>query len=153
MSKINAGIKIRSGQTAPEHLPQLRRWFQAEWGKIDPFEGNHPGVVVPLPLLAIGHNEELQGGLAFSTFDLPEPSQTRVWINAVYVHPQFRGQQIASALILLAENSARQLDIRALFVLTQIPALYENLGWQLAERTGADCVLTKNLASGANLGG
>lgn len=153
MTKSRARTKIRSGARVANHLPQLREWFLAEWGKIDPFEGNHPEVTVPEPLLAFGSEEQLQGGLVFSTFDLPDPGKTRVWINAVYVAPEYRGQNIASALISLAENSARQIHIDSLFVFTNIPRLYENLGWRLVERNGADCVLTKNLLSSASLSG
>ncbi len=148
---MRTGTKIRSGEQVAEHLPQLREWFLAQWGKIDPFEGNHPGIVVPDPLLAFNTDNQLQGGLVFSTFDSPKSDQVGVWINAVYVDPQYRGQRIGSALIALAENSARQQRIETLFVYTQIPALYSNLGWQLIEQTNADCVLTKELISSAVL--
>jgi len=142
---------IKTGNQAADHLPQLRAWFVAEWGKIDSFAGNHPEIKVPEPLLAFGKDEQLQGGLVFSTFKSPNSDEIGVWINAVYVDPQYRGENIASALISLAENSARQQRIETLLVFTQFEALYQNLDWHLVERTGADCVLTKELSSSANL--
>jgi len=147
-----AMTKIRTGEQVAEHLPQLRDWYEAQWGKIDSFAGNHPEIEVPEPLLAFGADAQLQGGLVFSTFQSPHSDQVEVWINAVFVDPLYRGQHIGSALISLAENSARQQRIDSLFVFTQIPSLYTNLGWQLVEQTNADCVLSKKLAGSATLG-
>ena len=142
-------MNITSAEHAPQHLSRLRQWYLAEWGRIDSFAGNHPGIAIPAPLLALETDnnsaQQLLGGLVFSTFGWPTDADVGVWINAVYVAPEHRGKQIASALITSAEQAAIAMEIETLFVYAQIPALYQKLGWQLVEQTGDDCVLTKVL--------
>ena len=141
--------RITEAQQAPQHLATLRQWYTNEWGKDYSFAVNHPGYIVPEPLLALDEGNELLGGLAFSTFDWPEDGDTGVWINAVYVHPDSRGKQIASQLISRAERCAANAQIELLFVYTQMPALYTKLGWRLMGQTGTDCVLSKKVKATA----
>ncbi|MEM7098988.1 MAG: GNAT family N-acetyltransferase [Pseudomonadota bacterium] len=129
----------------PTQLRQLERWFTQEWAELDPLLD--PQGVYPEPILAENTEGTIVGALAFTqaaAFDTQSGAQG-VWINAVLVDPRFRGQGVASRLINEAEQSAKKRDIKQLWVLTHLPALYLRLSWQIAGRAGADTVLSKEL--------
>jgi GNAT superfamily N-acetyltransferase len=130
---------------APHHLDQLRDWFESEWGRIDPFEGNHPGFEVPGPILALDAQKNLAGGLAFSSAQRPGGEEISVWINALLVAPEHRRTGLASRLIQEAHVRAAGLGVQKLYVLTDVPALYEKLAWQILEVADADTILVKDL--------
>lgn len=140
---------LTSDSVPPLLITQLREWFESEWGDVDPFEGNHPDVVVPSPIVAVNGKTALMGGLAFSSFPSPEGSGIAVWINALLISPDERKKGIASALVQAAEAQAKRLAIHELFVLSEYPELYQKLGWQIAgmDDSQNETILTKNLAS------
>lgn len=112
-------------------LAQLRELLESEWGHIDPFEGNHAEVTIPPPLVAVDEQISLLGGLTFSTFANPHKPEIAVWVNAVIVSPSHRKKGIASQLVQAAEVEAKRLAIYELFVLSDVPGLYQKLGWQI----------------------
>ena len=122
-------IDIVSSSTAPIHLKPLSKWVIAEWGEIEPVEN------VPPPLLAI-EGQELRGGVMFSRFHKPDGEGLGLWINALFVAPEHRRQGIGSRLVRAAESEAARAGERELFALTDIPTLYQKLGWT--------CVKTSN---------
>ena len=123
-------LNVVSSSAAPDHLYQLREWLIAEWGEVNPFKSQSDGrITVPPPLLGI-EGKELRGGLVFSSFRKPGGDSLGLWINALFVAPEHRRKRIASQLIRAAEVEAFRTGERALFALTDIPKLYENLGWQ-----------------------
>lgn len=123
-------IDILSATAVPETtLTLLRGWFEDQWGSIDPFTGNHPGIAVPAPLVAVDQQGALLGGLAFSSFAKPNAATVAVWVNALLVAPNHRRQGIAAALVAQATTAAQNLAILELFVLTEYPGLYEKAGW------------------------
>lgn len=128
-------------------LDQLHDWFQLEWGEVDGFERNRTLRDIPAPLLALNDSNLLMGGLAFTTYPRPDGRGPGVWINALFVAPGFRGQGIASSLVCAAEAEARGQDIPDLFVYTDVPRLYQTLGWFVLSEHGEHLVLTK-LVSG-----
>ena len=134
---------IVSGATHQQYLQPLRTRLELEWGKIDPFEGTHPEVVVPAPLILLDETGLLAGGLAFSTFENPLKQEISVWVNALLVEPAHRGAGYASKLVQVAEAEAIKLDIEKLFVQSGFPDLYQKLGWSLIETSGSDAVLGK----------
>lgn len=83
------------------------------------------------------------GGLAFATYPRPDDGSSAVWINALFVAPDFRGQGIASKLVRAAEAEAGAHGIADLFVYTDVPRLYQNLGWQVLREDDENLVLTK----------
>jgi GNAT superfamily N-acetyltransferase len=122
-------------------MQQLREWLIAEWGEVNPFKSQNDGsIVVPEPLLAI-EGQELLGGLMFSGFRKPGGDSLGVWINALFVAPEHRRKGIASQLIRAAEAEAFRTAERALFALTNVPKLYENLGWQRIDSSSDGIVL------------
>ena len=137
---------ILSSRDAPHYLKQLSDQFEQEWGVIEPFEGTHPEILVPVPLVAIDGRDLLVGGLAFSSYLQPATKELAVWINAVFVALESRRMGIASNLIQHAVIEAARIHIKELFVYTHIPSLYQNLGWNIVERGNTHSVLAYGLA-------
>ena len=112
-------------------LIQLREWLESEWGHIDPFEGNHAEVTIPSPVVAVNEQSSLLGGLIYGAFAKPGKTEIAVWVNAVFVSPVHRKKGIASRLVRTAEGEAKRLAIDELFVLSDVPGLYQKLDWQI----------------------
>jgi GNAT superfamily N-acetyltransferase len=134
-------------------LTLLRKWFESEWGDVDPFEGIYPEIVIPRPIVAVDHQASLLGGLAFTSAFKPQSTDIGVWINMVLISPRQRKKGIASKLIEVAEVEAKRIAISELFVLSEFPNLYKRLGWQSVglDRSGKETVLKivpGNLKSG-----
>jgi GNAT superfamily N-acetyltransferase len=140
-------LHVVSSSVAPDHAHRLREWLIAEWGEVDPFKSQSDGrIIVPLPLLGI-EGQELLGGLMFSGFRKPGGDELGLWINALFVAPEHRRKGIASQLVRAAEVEAFRAGERELFALTNIPKLYESLGWQSVESSKEGTVLRAVLAS------
>lgn len=140
-------LYVVSSIVAPGHARRLREWLVAEWGEIDPFKSQSDGrITVPPPLLGID-GQELMGGLMFSGFRKPGGDALGLWINALFVAPEHRRKRIASQLIRAAEVEAFRAGEPELFALTNIPKLYENLGWQRVESSHQGIVLRAVLAN------
>jgi len=122
---------LRAGSVPAPLLIQLREWLGSEWGHIDPFEGNHAEVTIPSPVVAVNEQTSLLGGLIFGAFAKPGKPDIAVWVNAVIVSPDHRKKGIASQLVQAAEGEAKRLAIDELFVLSDVPGLYQKLGWQI----------------------
>jgi GNAT superfamily N-acetyltransferase len=132
-------IQVISSRAAPTHLSRLHEWLVAEWDEIDTFEFQKEGVKLPAPLLAV-HQEDLLGGLVFSTFRRPGGSKSALWINALFVVPEYRGQGVASRLVRAAEDKAVRSGEQEMFALTNIPELYVKLWMELrGKRLRRDC--------------
>ena len=143
-------IKILSAKAVPAALLiQLREWLESEWGGIDPFEGNHLEITIPLPVVAVDEQTSLLGGLIFGSFAKPDSAEIGVWVNAVLTSPTHRKKGIASQLIQSAEVEAKRLAIDELFVLSEYPGLYQKLGWHYVglDSSRNETILTKSLVS------
>lgn len=123
--------KFLTASSVPTRLlVQLREWFELEWGDVDSFEGNHAEIAIPSPIVAVDEQTSLIGGLSFTTAPKPHSSDIGVWINMVLISPTQRKKGIASKLVQAAEEEAKHIGVRELFVLSEFPKLYENLCWQ-----------------------
>ena len=127
-------IDIVSSSTAPIHLKPLSKWVISEWGEVESAEN------VPPPLLAID-GQELRGGLMFSRFRNPDGEGVGLWVNALFVAPEHRREGIGSRLVRAAESEAVRAGERALFALTDVPTLYEKLGWQCVKASSEGTVV------------
>ena len=87
---------------------------------------------LPPPILAYKDNA-LVGGLKFAYFRKSKSEEKSLWINALYVKPSNRRQGIAKMLIKKAEAISEITNYMELFVYTNFPELYLNLGWELVE--------------------
>jgi GNAT superfamily N-acetyltransferase len=139
-------ILIVSSRSASPHLSQLREWMTNEWGKIDPFDGGYEDRIVPPPVLAID-GDELLGGLAFTNAPVQRTEKIGLWVNVLFVLPKYRGRGIGSKLVAEAEVEAKDVKADELFVYTDVPSLYEKLGWTILDDSGANTVLRKRIAA------
>lgn len=126
---------IINSDASPHHLPLLRKWFLEKWGRVDPFD---------FALLAVD-GEKLAGGLVFTTYPVSDDEERGLWINALYIVPEYRGEGIGSALIIEAETEALRMGYKELFVFTDIPRLYLKSGWLLIDDSARDKVFKKKL--------
>ncbi|WP_390902927.1 GNAT family N-acetyltransferase [Vibrio qingdaonensis] len=108
-------------------ISALASMFHSKWSD---FKESDLGILnpeVPLPIAAVSDGQ-LVGGLAFSLFEEPGCTHKVVWLNAVYVRCDFRGQGIASQLIRYAQRQLTP-SKSGLYAYTNVPALYQSLGW------------------------
>jgi GNAT superfamily N-acetyltransferase len=138
---------ILSSSTAPHHLAELQKLFSLEWGEIDLFANRHQHIAIPAPLLALFGQNKLAGGLSFTSYTKPDKESPAIWINAVFVVPECRRMGIASKLVREAEIVASRLSFNELFVLTDIPDLYQQLNWALVEEKPPNSILVRLLAN------
>ena len=129
----------------PELTAEFRERLEAQWGDVDPFEGAHPGLEIPGPVIATDDQDCFIGGLSFTTALRPGGDDVCVWINTVLVQPEYRGQGIASTLIQAGEQVAYDLGVSELFVLSEYPALYTKRNWVLLATHEDASILTKQL--------
>ena len=138
-------ISVISSKLQPQYLKQLRDWFVLEWGEVDPFEGTGAGFELPPPLLALDE-EKLLGGLSFTSSAIPGSKELGLWVNALLVAPDHRGLGVGSQLIKAAEIEADCVKAKKLFVYTNVPHLYERLGWLTVESSTEYEVLERTVA-------
>ena len=124
----------------PRHLEQLREWFVSEWDEVDPFVSTDGERHIPAPIVATEDNK-LLGGLSFTFAPKPKSTDIGTWVNAVLIAPEYRGLGIASNLVQAAEDEAKRIGERELFVYSEFPELYEKLGWRVQETDGESKVL------------
>jgi len=117
------------------YITELRDLLEGEWGDFASFETEEGNIRTPPPLIAI-ENETLVGGLVYSLWPNPETEHTTIWVNGLIVKPNWRRKGIASTLIQGAMNNKP-----LLFVLTEIPHLYSNIGWQTISKNSEGTVL------------
>lgn len=137
-------VKIISSADAPHYLPELRGWFKQEWGENEHVDNEVDAFPLPKPLLALQQNN-LMGGLAFTSFVKPKHSDFGLWINALLVTPQHRGQGIASRLIQAADAKAQEAGVGEFYTYTDIPALYQKQGWTIVSSKDDGTVLRKTV--------
>ncbi|MEZ8825870.1 GNAT family N-acetyltransferase [Vibrio amylolyticus] len=106
----------------------LERLFQSEWAEFSFVDTYRAKPKLPPVILAVRNNEVI-GGLAYSRFQDPHGSSEVVWVNAVYVLPEWRGKGIASELINRGVSQVSATTQSNLYAYTNVPSLYESLGW------------------------
>ncbi|MBR90612.1 MAG: hypothetical protein CMO66_04985 [Verrucomicrobiales bacterium] len=115
----------------PDCLETAIDWVEGEWGgaRGEVSEMLLESTQCPPALVAL-EGEIPVGLLAFKVHEFQPAVRDELWINALYVVPEFRGQGIAHRLVKAAKGSAREANRQALFVYTDIPGFYEQLGWK-----------------------
>jgi len=121
-------MDIRQDEWASPYLGKLYQMFINQWGQVDAFTDQKDGLRLPRPIIALD-DDKLVGGLSFTAYRHPGKNQMVLWINALYVETDFRGKKLASRLIALAEEVAKKLGYKQLFVHTDIPTLYIKSGY------------------------
>lgn len=133
---------IISSGAGKKHLEQFREWVEKEWGAVDSFSGTVEGFLVPAPILAIDE-QELMGGLGFTSSTKPDSEDTGIWVNVLLVASKYRNKGIGSQLIQAAEAAASHIKVKELFVYTDVPAIYQKLDWSIVEEKNESTVLKK----------
>lgn len=139
-------ISILNSGSEPQFLDQLPEWLELEWGESDRSDGDDAPCNVPVPLLAVDDEHLLVGGIAFTSHPEPGSHELGIWINALIVSEPFRGRGIGSKLVRAAELEANRQWIPELFVYTNVPILYQKLGWWLVKHDDGNSVLVKAVA-------
>ena len=101
-------------------------WLHREWG-IDAIS-LQASQDCPGPIIACIDQEPV-GVLAYKRYRADFQTNAELWINAVYVHRDFRRLGIGRKLV-IAGCSRRYTDsVQQVFAYTDVPALYRSCGW------------------------
>ena len=95
---------------------------------------------VPAPIL-VQVNSTLAGGVSFTLHKSPEENAEALWVNVLYVKPEFRGRKLAAMLMVEVDNIVEHCGITRLYVYTDIPRFYIKLGWKSLSTDGKFSVL------------
>ncbi len=140
-------VIFRNCDESSPYWNELEGLFQSEWSDFKfklayPEQSNRDNIQLP-PVLVVLRDNVVIGGLAYSYFQEPHQVRDVVWINAVYVDSQWRGQGIASELIKRAvaqmpdyyrsQSQPSKDSTSNLYAYTNIPALYLSLGWSIVD--------------------
>lgn len=115
-----------------QHWAELEKLFQGEWPDFTFFDTYIPDTKLPPVIIALRNNEVI-GGLAYSHYQEPHQTHEVIWLNAVFVCHDWRGQGIASELI---RRGVRQVSANTqhhLYVYTNVAPLYQSLGWSVVD--------------------
>ena len=133
-------MRILELSKCPEFLNTIVDWNLKEWPKPDRSRGDvkarifGSGTEDQLPqTLVLEENDEAIGYATMILYEKGRPMGQLHWIDAVFIKPEKRKKGLASQLIVAAEKKAATLGILELFALTDIPLLYQKLGWALCE--------------------
>jgi len=126
-------------------------WVHCEWGKQSGRSYSETQTRLflhehaPQPQIAL-NGETPVGLISFQRHSLPKHEKRKLWIDALYVVPECRGQGIGSELVRLAERLAADYESR-LYVYTAASRFYTRLGWTvLIDMDPAGCrVLEREL--------
>ena len=111
---------------------ELEGLLQSEWPDFK-FQDTYKENVQLPPVITVLRDNVVIGGLAYSYFQEPHQVRDVVWINAVFVDPQWRGQGIASELISRGVRQISSAVQTQLYAYTNIMGLYQGLGWSTVD--------------------
>ncbi|EMK3512026.1 GNAT family N-acetyltransferase [Vibrio parahaemolyticus] len=110
----------------------LEKLFQIEWSDFL-FADTYKSENYLPPVLVALRNNEVIGGLAYSRYQEPYGNSEVIWLNAVFVSPEWRGQGIASELIIRGVNQVSGALQKNLYAYTNVVQLYKSLGWSVVD--------------------
>lgn len=123
----------------PEHVPVLAEWFHAEWGHTVAW-GTVPGFAeklrthlnrdaLPLALVALEGAAPV-GTASLRAAEMASRPELTPWLGGMYVREDTRGRGVGAALVRAAEDRARALGFREMYLFaTDREAFYRALGW------------------------
>ena len=136
-------INIKSAQFDRIAYKHFKGWLVSEWSNVEQMYDEDTRQL-PMPLLAF-ENDLLVGGMSFILYNRPDTSTETIWINTVYVTPDYRGKGVASLLIRSAEEVVTHWHQSEMYVFRDKPGLYNKLGWHLLIEEDEGFVLNKQL--------
>ncbi|MDP2589258.1 MULTISPECIES: GNAT family N-acetyltransferase [Vibrio] len=125
-------VIFRNCDESSPYWSDLERLFQSEWSDFK-FKDTYKDCVQLPPVIVVLRDNVVIGGLAYSHFQEPHQVRDVVWVNAVYVDAQWRGQGIASELISRGVKQVSSTVQTQLYVYTNVMELYQGLGWSVVD--------------------
>lgn len=125
-------VIFRNCDESSPYWSELERLLQNEWSDFK-FKDTYKDCVQLPPVIVVLRDNVAIGGLAYSHFQEPHQVRDVVWINAVYVDAQWRGQGIASELINRGVKQVSSTVQTQLYVYTNVMELYQGLGWSVVD--------------------
>ncbi len=125
-------VIFRNCDESSPYLSELERLFQSDWSGFK-FKDTYKDCVQLPSVIVVLRDNVVIGGLAYSHFQEPHQVRDVVWINAVYVDAQWRGQGIASELINRGVKQFSSTVQTQLYVYTNVMELYQGLGWSVVD--------------------
>lgn len=125
-------VIFRNCDESSPYWSDLERLFQSEWSDFK-FKDTYKDCVQLPPVIVVLRDNVVIGGLAYSHFQEPHQVRDVVWVNAVYVDAQWRGQGIASELINRGVKQVSSTVQTQLYVYTNVMELYQGLGWSVVD--------------------
>ncbi|MEZ8054390.1 GNAT family N-acetyltransferase [Vibrio atlanticus] len=133
-------VIFRNCDESSPYWSELERLFQSEWLDFK-FKDTYKDCVQLPPVIVVLRDNVVIGGLAYSHFQEPHQVRDVVWINAVYVDAQWRGQGIASELINRGveqmpdyyQSQPSKDSTSKLYAYTNIAPLYLSFGWSIVD--------------------
>ncbi|MDH5979097.1 GNAT family N-acetyltransferase [Vibrio splendidus] len=125
-------VIFRNCDESSPYWSELEGLFQSEWSDFKFKDTYKENVKLP-PVITVLRDNVVIGGLAYSHFQEPHQVRDVVWINAVYVDAQWRGQGIASELINRGVKQFSSTVQTQLYVYTNVMELYQGLGWSVVD--------------------
>ncbi|CDT89037.1 Conserved hypothetical protein [Vibrio coralliirubri] len=125
-------VIFRNCDESSSYWRELEGLFQSEWSDFKFRDTYKENVQLP-PVITVLRDNVVIGGLAYSYFQEPHQVRDVVWINAVFVDPQWRGQGIASELINRGVRQVSSAVQTQLYAYTNIMGLYQGLGWSVVD--------------------
>lgn len=151
-------VEIRDIADFSHWLPTISSWFYAEWRELygnqtqSDVERRIAGWLqrdgIPTALVAVV-DDQVVGTVALKKQEL-EQFPGAPWLAGLFVVPQFRNCGIGAQLLRAAENKARSLGLRKLYLYTpNSRRFYDTLGWRLHQEvdlvSGSVAVMEKIL--------
>lgn len=146
----------------PQHLPVVAAWVYDQWHRHRPgetlettaemFRAALQRDAIPLTLLALDGDVPVGTASLFAD-DMETRPELTPWLASVYVAPERRGAGIGPRLVRAAEDVARQLGVKQLYLFTpDRERFYARLGWRTVEHSAYDghpvVIMARSLAGG-----
>ena len=134
-------IKIYSLIEKPEYTEICAAWLYGHWlchregetlkKSIEYYQEQNTDIKkVILTWIAIAEGK-IAGTATLDYADHEDHKDLTPWLANVYVHPHFRGQNIASSLIKHIKEEAKKMGYPHIYLFTpDAMELYKNLGWK-----------------------
>ncbi|ELE7615514.1 GNAT family N-acetyltransferase [Vibrio vulnificus] len=125
-------VVFRNCDENSQYWVALEKLFQTKWSDFRFVDTYTPEVNLPPVIVALRDNQVI-GGLAYSRFKEPHGDSEVIWLNAVVVSNEWRGQGIASELIDRGVAQVSGSLQSHLYAYTNVAPLYQSLGWLVVE--------------------